>query len=95
MISLYVISNEQNKQNTNRPTDTENRLRGVRGEGFWGVGEKVKGLSRKKRRHRHECGDCREKAGRRGRKRQRGYMVVEGDFTFRVERTLPCTDGAA
>ena len=48
-------SNEQNKQNSNRLIDTENRLRAVRGEE--GVGRWVKqarGLSKNKQlTHRH------------------------------------------
>ena len=63
--------NEQNKQkNRNRLKDTENRLTIVKGKGTWGLGEKVKGLSKKNpkkpkkpHRHRQQYGDYQRESG--------------------------------
>ena len=45
---MWSLMNQINRQNRNRLIDTGNRLTAVRGERGWGVGDKGKGIKKKK-----------------------------------------------
>lgn len=67
-------SNEQNKQNTDRPTDTEARLTAVAGWGVGDNGERIKQKTPKQLRHTDGSVATPRRKGVKG-----TYMAGEGD----------------